>query len=148
IVIDTYFGDGIPFHMTTREFLELARSRLAPGGVIVTNLIGAVRGSGSKLFRSVYRTYRTVFPTVLVHPVVEGEGALDDAALNLILVSTDGPAPRESFLIGRWKRIRAGVRTAPDLTQPIRNRLDGAVRIDDVPTLTDDYAPTDSLLLE
>lgn len=148
IVIDTYFGDGIPFHMTTREFLELARSRLAPGGVIVTNLIGAVRGSGSKLFRSVYRTYRTVFPTVLVHPVVEGGGALDDAALNLILVSTDGPAPRESFLIGRWKRVRAGVRTAPDLTQPIRNRLDGAVRIDDVPTLTDDYAPTDSLLLE
>nr|MDQ4030542.1 fused MFS/spermidine synthase [Actinomycetota bacterium] len=57
IVIDAFFADAIPFHLVTREFLELARSRLAPGGVIVTNVIGALDGPGSKLFRSIYRTY-------------------------------------------------------------------------------------------
>ncbi|MBD0318347.1 MAG: fused MFS/spermidine synthase, partial [Thermoleophilia bacterium] len=30
IVIDAFFADAIPFHLVTREFLELARGRLAP----------------------------------------------------------------------------------------------------------------------
>jgi spermidine synthase len=148
IAIDTFYGDGVPFHMTTHEFLQLARSRLAPGGVIVTNLIGGVRGSGSKLFRSIYRTYSSVFPTVLVHPVIPAPRPVGDEVLNLIVVATERPAPRESFLVERWRRIRSRARTAPELTTPIRNRLDGTVQTDDVPTLTDDYAPTDALLLD
>lgn len=148
IAVDTYYGDGIPFHMATREFVELARSRLAPGGVIVTNLIGSVRGSGSKLFRSIYRTYRSVFPTTTVHPVIDRPGPVEDETLNLILVATESPAPDEAFLIERWRSMRSRAPKAPDLTIPIRNRLDGHIRIDDVPTLTDDYAPTDALLLE
>ena len=72
IAIDTFFDD-VPFHLTTREFLELVRDRLTPGGVIVTNIIGSVTGRVSKLFRAVYRTYRSVFPTVLVHPVDGGD---------------------------------------------------------------------------
>jgi spermidine synthase len=148
IAIDTFYGDGVPFHMVTHEFLELARERLAPGGVIVTNLIGGVRGAGSKLFRSIYRTYRSVFPTVVVHPVVPVPGPVSDETLNLMVVATDRPPPAEGFLVERWKRTRSRVPTAPDLTIPIRNRLEQAVRIDDVPTLTDDYAPTDALLLD
>ena len=42
IVIDAFYADSIPFHLATVEFLELARSRLSPGGVIVTNVIGAI----------------------------------------------------------------------------------------------------------
>ena len=72
IVIDAFFADAIPFHLVTREFLELARSRLTPGGVVVTNAIGALEGVGSRLFRSIYKTYRGVFPTVLVHPGARG----------------------------------------------------------------------------
>ena len=69
IVIDAFYSDSIPFHLATREFLELARSRLAPGGTVSTNIIGAVRGPESRLFRSMLRTYRAVFPTVAIHPV-------------------------------------------------------------------------------
>ena len=64
IVVDAFYSDSIPFHLATREFLELARSRLAPGGLVVTNIIGAVKGPDSRLFRSMLRTYRAVFPTV------------------------------------------------------------------------------------
>ena len=64
MVIDAFYADSIPFHLTTVEFLELARSRLTPGGVIVTNIIGAIAGEQSRLLRSLTRTYRTVFPTV------------------------------------------------------------------------------------
>ena len=54
IVVDAFFADAIPFHLVTREFMEIVQERLAPGGVVVTNAIGALEGSGSRLFRSIY----------------------------------------------------------------------------------------------
>jgi spermidine synthase len=146
IVLDAFFADGIPFHLFTQEFLELARERLKPGGVVVTNVIGALAGRGSRLFRSVYRTYRVAFPTVLVHPVaLPGE---DDASLrNLIVVATEKGAPGTRFLSERWSGIRRRNPTAPDLRRPILDRYDAFIPTRDVPVLTDDFAPTDSLLL-
>jgi len=35
----------------------------------------------------------------------------------------------------------------PDLEQAIRGRVDRPITTEDVPVLTDDYAPTDALLL-
>jgi spermidine synthase len=72
IVIDAYYADSVPFHLTTREFLQTVRRRLKPGGVVVSNVIGAIAGDGSKLLRSFVRTYRDVFPTVALHPVYAG----------------------------------------------------------------------------
>ena len=146
IAIDAFFADAIPFHLVTREFMELVQRRLAPGGVVVTNAIGALEGSGSRLFRSVYRTYRTVFPTVLVHPVLEEGQRGDEAYRNLILVATDGAAPGRDFLARRWADVRARVPSAPDLEAAIGDRRDDPIPTGDVPTLTDDYAPTDALL--
>jgi len=37
ILLDAYHGGYIPFHLTTREFLEIVRERLAPGGVVCSN---------------------------------------------------------------------------------------------------------------
>ena len=147
IVIDAFFADAIPFHLVTREFLELVKTRLNPGGVVVVNAIGAIEGSGSKLFRSIYRTYRSAFPTVLVHPtILEGDRG-DETFRNLILVATEGAAPRKEYLVERWEGLRARAPTAPDLADAIRDRHDEPIPTDDVPTLTDDYAPTDALLL-
>jgi spermidine synthase len=143
IVVDVYYSDSIPFHMATREFVELAREHLSPGGVVVMNVIGSVRGSSSKLFRALYRTYRSVFPTVVVHPV----GGDPTAVANLILLATDSPAPSEQFLQQRWRDLRRRTPSAPDLAPAIRYRVDGPIAVNDVPTLTDDYAPTDALLL-
>jgi spermidine synthase len=145
IVIDAYFSDSLPFHLTTLEFVELARSRLAPGGVIASNLIGAVAGEGSKLFRAMYKTYRAVFPTVVVHPVRE-QGDDDSSLRNLIVVAGDGAAPGQDVLLRRWRELRSRSPKAADLTKAIRGRHEGLVATRDVPVLTDDYAPTDSLL--
>jgi spermidine synthase len=142
IAIDTFYDDGVPFHLTTREFLELVRDRLAPGGVVVTNIIGAVKGSSSKLFRSLYRTYRTVFPTVAVHPV----GGSAEAYTNVMIVATEGAAPAKAFLRERWRSIRADHPGAPSLGNAIRFRWDALIPTRDVPTLTDAYAPVDALL--
>jgi len=143
IAIDVYFDDGIPFHMTSREFVELVHDRLVPGGVVVVNVIGAIAGNGSKLFRAILRTYRTVFPTVAVHPVDGGTGYQ-----NVMLVATDAASPSKAVLLSRWQRVRAAAPGAPDLRDAILGRYEREIPLDDVPTLTDDYAPTDALLVD
>ena len=147
IMIDAFYADAIPFHLFTSEFMELVRSRLNPGGVVITNTIGSITGEQSRLFRSVYRTYRTAFPTVLVHPVKLPGDEGDDAVRNLMLVATEQAAPDKAFLTERWRQIQADFPRAPDLTKAIRDRRDADVSVAGVPTLTDDYAPTDALLL-
>ena len=148
IAIDAFYADAVPFHLTTREFLELVHSRLRPGGVVVTNVIGAISGSESRLFRAFYRTYRSVFPTVVVHPVRDPGDTSDTTVRNLILVATDGAVPPRAFLEERWRARRARNPLLPNLTRAIRDRFGGEIRVDDVPVLTDDYAPTDALLLD
>jgi hypothetical protein len=90
------------------------------------------------------RTYRSVFPTVAIHPV--GEEA-DDIIRNIILVASEGAAPSKEFLRSRWADVRKRSPGAPDLRQAIDNRIDRDVATGDVPVLTDAYAPTDALLL-
>jgi spermidine synthase len=147
IAIDAFFADATPFHLTTREFLELVRDRLKPGGIVVTNALGAIRGPDSKLVRALYRTYRTVFPTVALHPVHDVPSWDPTSYINQLIVATEGALPGKRILIDRWREIRARAPLAPDLTGAIRDRYDGFVPLRDVPTLTDDYAPTDALLL-
>ena len=38
ILVDAYRGPFVPFHLLTREFYELAKKRLAPGGVVAQNV--------------------------------------------------------------------------------------------------------------
>jgi spermidine synthase len=147
IIVDAFYSDSIPFHLATREFLELARTRLAPGGTVVSNIIGAVRGPDSRLFRSMLRTYRAVFPAVSIHPVLDSGGKDLGVVRNLILVSSESASPSKEFLLERWREVRRRSPGAPDLTAAIRARVDQAVSTADVPVLTDDYAPTDALLL-
>lgn len=147
IAIDAFFADSIPAHLVTQEFLELVRTRLAPGGVVVTNAIGAISGPGSRLFRSIYKTYRTAFPTVVVHPVILPGDSGDDQFRNLILVASEKALPARRDLANRWAELRRANPSVPDLRRPITDRHDREIPTADVPVLTDDYAPTDALLL-
>ncbi|MCW2923025.1 MAG: spermine synthase, partial [Thermoleophilia bacterium] len=96
IVLDTYFADSIPFHLTTREFLQLVRRHLEPGGVAAANLIGAVEGPRSELLRSMRRTWADVFDDVVLYPVPNADGALDLRAfsnIELFAARTRGVLP-------------------------------------------------------
>ena len=65
----------------------------------------------------------------------------------LILVATEGAAPAEDVLSATWAKRRAVSPRAPDLERAIRDRWVRPVPLDDVPLLTDGYAPTDALLV-
>ena len=67
IIVDAYYADSIPFHLTTVEFYELL-GRLKPGGILASNFIGALDGARSAL--PVYVPDRlTGFPNAYVFPV-------------------------------------------------------------------------------
>ena len=148
ILIDAYYSDSIPFHMVTLEFLELARSRLAQDGVVVTNVVGTLDGKGSELFRSMLRTYRAAFPTVEVYPVLRSPRDRGGGLRNIIVVASNDAAPSTADLLERWHSRRSRFPDAPDLTWAIRTRWTKPISPAGVPVLSDDYAPTDALLVK
>src|ERR671914_1893319 len=67
ISVDAYRQPYIPFYLATREFFELVRDRLAPGGVVIVN---AGHPEGSDDLETVLgRTMAEVFPVVLRDPI-------------------------------------------------------------------------------
>ncbi len=66
---------------------------------------------------------------------------------NVIVVAGDGAAAREGLPASRWQEVRQRSPRAPDLSRAIADRWAPLLPTADVPLLTDDYAPTDALLL-
>ena len=93
IVLDAYYADAIPFHLSTREFLQELKAKLTPTGILVSNIIGTVRGADSKLFRSMLKTLQTEFPQTYVFPV--------DEVSNIIVIAT-----QEKERLGKQEVIR------------------------------------------
>jgi hypothetical protein len=86
---------------------------------------------------------------VLLYPVFETVNDRNPTyTRNVILVATEGAAPTTAFLRQRWREIRKATPTVPALDNAIADRWTRPVRFDDVPVLTDDYAPTDALLAD
>ena len=67
IMVDAYLQPYIPFYLATREFFELTRERLAPGGLLIVN-VGHPEGS-TALERVLGRTMAAAFPRVLRHSI-------------------------------------------------------------------------------
>jgi spermidine synthase len=135
IMVDAYRQPYIPFYLATREFFELARERLAPGGLAIVN-VGHPEG-GRELERVLGRTMAAAFPRVLRYPIED---------TNTLLVAGEGPFS--------GARLRANLASLPRVLHPqareaarkLEPRLSGGE------VYTDDRAPVewlvDSSLLE
>jgi spermidine synthase len=74
IVVDAYRQPYIPFYLVTKEFFELARDHLAPGGIVAVN-VGHPEGDDD-FERVLGRTMADVFPTVLRDPAEQTNSVL------------------------------------------------------------------------
>jgi spermidine synthase len=147
ILTDAYLIDTIPFHLATREFFVLAKSQLAPGGLVASNIIGALAGPDSRLFRAIYKTVREVFRTVYVFPVDFGQYGSASSLRNIILIATDEPALPVDEIRRRAQDLAGrGVVTVDRFAAAAADLYEVPIRIDDVPVLTDDFAPIDALI--
>lgn len=145
VVVDAYTSDSLPFHLTTAEFFAELEAVMAPDGVIAYNLIAAVEGENSELFRSMYRTAESVFDDVWVFPIgLAAEGAPAQTR-NIAVLVTNTRLP-ESELRARIARRVGGIVTVPEFEAMADDLYTAPVPVADVPLLTDQYAPVDSLI--
>jgi spermidine synthase len=130
IWIDAFNTDYIPIHMTTREFLQLAKSRLTINGLVLQNVHNT-----NKLFDAHVATFRTVFSNVFIF---NGRNSG-----NSIIVGADSPLfiPPQFQLPAR-KRPRIG---SIDLAAEAGKYVPEP-SILPVAVLTDDFNPANLLL--
>ena len=145
ILLDAYvqhrYGSSIPYHLATQEFFELAKGHLATNGVLAYNVIGTLRGGGTDLLGSLYKTLKAVFPEVYLFPARESQ--------NVVLVATSSKekadlnlVQQRAILLIRSKRV-----TMPWFWERITSfRAAAPVNAGRCSVLTDDYAPVDGLL--
>ena len=145
VVVDAYYADALPFHLTTQEFLGETKSHMTTDGVLAYNVISALTGQDSKLFRSLYKTAQATWKHLWVFSVNTGTRALPHDRQNIIVLATDTDVTQPELLA----RIASGIdgkSQVPGLTRMGADLYTGIVSVGDVPLLTDAYAPTDSLI--
>ncbi len=129
IMVDAYRQPYIPFYLATREFFELCRDRLRPGGVVIVN-VGHPEGS-DELERVLGATMAADFPRVLRYPI--------EPTNTLLLAGDASLSP---------SRLRAAAAGLPSALMPLAleaaRRL--APRLPGGEVYTDDRAPVEWLV--
>ena len=121
IFVDAYRQPYIPFYLTTVEFFRLARSRLAPGGLVIVNA-GHPEGS-DELERVLAAGVARAMPHVSRHPIT---------TFNTLLVAGHTPPSGERV---RAAAARVAAELRPGLP-PTRPRASSARRPTRAPTPT------------
>ncbi len=156
IIMDAYSSGGrIPKHLITEQFFSTIRDRLTDDGVMIINVISSfekpARGiDHSRLFRSVYKTLADVYDTdaqnggnLYVFPRNRsGQGE------NIIIVANKAGNPAYSGrdIERRYRTIRNQYLAHTGLDEIIPKQLLTRPDTTDVPLLTDDFCPTDSMV--
>jgi spermidine synthase len=133
IVADAFHDISIPYHLVTREYAELVKSRMAPDGLYVLNVLDAF--PDPRLVKSMMKTLADSFEQVhvwmdLVPP--------DAERMTFVISASDAREPPETLvatrgLDHRWLRA----------TEPMMRT---GTPFDRLPTLTDDYVPVERLV--
>ncbi|MCE3265913.1 MAG: Spermine synthase [Solirubrobacterales bacterium] len=129
IMVDAYRQPYIPFYLATKEFFELVRDRLAPGGAVVVNA-GHPEGNDD-LEKVLGATMAEVFPTVLRDPIED---------TNTLLIGSEFPGSAQ-------KLAEAVPGLAPDLRVIAAResaKVEDYLRGGEV--YTDDVAPVEWLI--
>jgi spermidine synthase len=140
IVLDAYAKSYVPFHLLTYEFIKVVASHLSPNGMVISNLIGSLNGPTSNLVRAEYRTATKVLNNSAVFETIFSSSSVQ----NLLLVFTPSPTPLASSVARPdVSNGRTSVAPSEGYSQHLYR---GTLKLDDVPLLTDGYAPVESLI--
>ena len=141
VVLDAYSKTYVPFHLMTLEFFEALDEHLEPDGILVSNLISSLIGDTSDLLRAEYKTINLVFPQVYLFYT---RTSLMSQVQNIILIAAK-TTNRQSI-----EDLTATAMEAPERSETLvkysKTLFESEVRTEDLPVLTDDYAPVVNLL--
>jgi len=121
VFVDAYLNDSAPRHLTTRQFYEAIRDRLAPGGAMALNIEPHSQALGDALL-----TIEAVFG----HYETYGDGS------NVVLITRRGPALDAGTLEARARALdarfspRHGLRELLAARQPLTPAPGARIRND------------------
>jgi spermidine synthase len=133
-IYDAVLGDtftshySIPFHLSTIEAVQRIYQALADDGVALINILATIDGKTGRFLRAEYATFKAVFPRVVLFPVADPHDA--QRWQNIVLVALKSES-EPSFRNNN-----------PVINQLLTHHWSGSIP-DDLPPLTDDYAPVD-----
>jgi spermidine synthase len=90
VAIDAYANGEVPVHLVTLEFFRLLKQRMAPDGVVITQVHGAQQGETSAFWRAVWRTLAAAFGAV------GREHVRTQRVERVVLVASDGSVSGDS----------------------------------------------------
>lgn len=130
VEVDLFWGGAeIPFYLATKEFFELTREHLRPGGLLAMNVYDP--SADGVLVRAVTNTIAATFPSVSVVPA--GFGSYFVMA---------GEKPIESDRLGTLLDEES---ERGDLARYLRSRMRSVSFSKDEMLLTDDQSPLEAL---
>jgi spermidine synthase len=132
VLIDAYRGPFVPFHLLTKEFYQLVKDHLAPGGVVGQNV-----EPSTMLFDSAVKTIQSVFPNTDFY-LAEG---------NVVTIAYDGPVrdPADLTKSAKQRQLELNLRYQLPAMLAERRGLDPTTIDQKAKVLTDDFAPVESL---
>jgi hypothetical protein len=140
--VDAYHADSVPFHLMTVEFANKLQQYVNDDGLVGLNIIGNME---QRWFRSVYATWGESWPLLRVYPV----STKRNKSQNLILLATKVDWPAEKKLESAAQHMMNQKPTMYqnfNLLSALSLRDQGVISSRGALILTDDFAPTDSLL--
>jgi spermidine synthase len=155
VILDAFTEGGqIPFHLATQEFMQEIKNVLTPDGLFLSNINSALDGPKSQILRAEYKTAASVFPSVYLFPRPfdnerdPSKTVVQTSPRNVILIGLNAAqnwTPESIASTAATLTQQNAVRSPTFLIDALRlHRL--PIRTNDVPLLTDDYAPVDTMV--
>ena len=143
LVFVDVFGSwySVPFQMGTVEAMAALRRAVAPGGMVIMNIISALEGDKGKLYASISNAIRAHFPEV--HTFAVRNPGDRRAVQNIMVLALVEPRPDLAGLLHSRPPDAPG--EARTLTHMLARRVE--METPDVPPLTDAYAPVERYVL-
>ncbi|HEU4448115.1 MAG TPA: fused MFS/spermidine synthase, partial [Nitrososphaeraceae archaeon] len=147
IILDAFSKNYVPFHLMTLEYFQLLDKKLTSDGIIISNNIGSMTGDRSDIVRAVYKTISQIFPTVYVFPTEHNSGNLQ----NIMLAAMKSPTVEYSKdelrqLASNNDNNNHNSSTALDDLDYLEHLYEAELKTNDVPLLTDQFAPVEILI--
>jgi spermidine synthase len=120
---------SIPFHLVTKEAVQLMYDRLNADGALFVNMIGSLGGDNGRSFRAFYATCKTIFPQIYVFAVYYRNNPNVIQNIMLVCLKSEGSVQMES--------------TNEEFSRYFQDNLIEEDIETDMPIFTDDFAPVD-----
>jgi spermidine synthase len=130
IMVDAYRGTFVPFHLLTREYFTIVKSRLTPGGVVAQNIEPC-----TMLYPAAINTLKAVFDNVEIY----------EASGNVVAIAYDGPLKTPEQLGARAAELQRRHGFYHPLNELMRGRKIVRRPMPGGQVLVDDFAPAEAL---